>query len=403
MTPEERSIGFLVPSYQGQPGVQELSRQTALGLRPRKAYVELAGLLGAEVIDTEYLDTRASAPARALARRISLPAGQVAEAFLRRDRYRTICAWGDKQGVPLASLYKLIRSHHDVVLVSDWLSRPKKAVFVRPLRVHTHLRAIINSSSVQNRNLATRLRVPAHKLHHVPLPVDERFWQPAPLPTEDFICSVGLEARDYSTLLKAVRGLEVGVQLAVGTIVLSVGRTGGALSASASTDPAPFDLLRGTFGYRLFRAWQRELAAGGLPPNVRLAQQLNPQELRRLYARSRFVVVPLHDVDSDCGMSTITEAMAMGKALVLTRTRGQVDVVRDGEQGIYVKPGDAAGLRAAIEHLVANPQEADRMGRAGRALVEERHGLDDHVRRLADLLQPGGPARDPGPRRTNVL
>ena len=38
-----------------------------------------------------------------------------------------------------------------------------------------------------------------------------------------------------------------------------------------------------------------------------------------MYARARLVVVPLHDVDFDAGVTTITEAMAMGKAVVATQ------------------------------------------------------------------------------------
>jgi glycosyltransferase involved in cell wall biosynthesis len=100
------------------------------------------------------------------------------------------------------------------------------------------------------------------------------------------------------------------------------------------------------------------------------------------------VVVPLHDVDSDCGMSTIIEAMAMARPVVVTRTTGQVDVVVDREHGVYVPPGDARALGRAIGHLLDHPDEARQMGRAGRDLIEERHTLDAHVERLIRLLRP---------------
>ena len=77
----------------------------------------------------------------------------------------------------------------------------------------------------------------------------------------------------------------------------------------------------------------------------------------------------------------------MGKAVIVTRTRGQVDLMQDGVQGIYVPPGDPRALRAAIEQLIANPAEADRMGRAGRALVEQRHTLTGYVRQLAEIVR----------------
>jgi glycosyltransferase involved in cell wall biosynthesis len=136
----------------------------------------------------------------------------------------------------------------------------------------------------------------------------------------------------------------------------------------------------------------RRLTGRGLPANVR-PDSYTPDELRSLYRLARFVVVPLRDVDYDAGVNTLVEAMAMGKAVIVTRTRGQVDLVREGEQGLYVPPGDAAAMRAAVTHLAAHPDEAARMGRAGRALIERRHTLDAYIARLAAIIAEPAPSR----------
>jgi glycosyltransferase involved in cell wall biosynthesis len=98
-------------------------------------------------------------------------------------------------------------------------------------------------------------------------------------------------------------------------------------------------------------------------------------------------VIPLRDAEFNAGVTVLAEAMAMGKAVVLSRTRGMAGAIRDGEHGIYVPPGDPAALRAAIEYLSVHPDEAERMGRAGRALVRERHAMDICIPRLADLVR----------------
>jgi glycosyltransferase involved in cell wall biosynthesis len=289
------------------------------------------------------------------------PIAQIAETFLRRGQYAGVVARADRLGLPLALLHKVTRAEGNIVLISVWLSRPKKAVFLRPFNAHTHLRAIVNYGSIQMAIAAERLNVPRAKLHHLPQPVDEHFWRPvAAPPSSDVIAAVGSEARDYATLLAAVRGVEVRAELAVGTTVFT--------SGDVRSDLAPT---------------LRPLAAA--PPNVTIHQQLSHTELRDLYARSRFVVVPLADVDFDAGVTCIAEAMAMGKAVVVTRARGQVDLVREGESGLYVPPGDARALRQAIEHLLANPDEAARMGAAGRVLAETRLSLDRWVSAVADL------------------
>jgi glycosyltransferase involved in cell wall biosynthesis len=74
-------------------------------------------------------------------------------------------------------------------------------------------------------------------------------------------------------------------------------------------------------------------------------------------------------------------------------------------EGLYVPPGDAPALRSAIDRLIANPEEAARMGRAGRALVERNHTLDGYVARLAGIIWATGrqsvlgtaPPTDPSP------
>lgn len=47
----------------------------------------------------------------------------------------------------------------------------------------------------------------------------------------------------------------------------------------------------------------------------------------------------------------LLEAMAMSKAIIATRVDGTTDVIRDGENGLLVAPGDAAALAQAIVKL----------------------------------------------------
>lgn len=386
---------LLVVSYPGEPSSEELERLAMEGSRPRKDYVEVARALGADIIDAHYMTHRASPLARFAAGRIGMPVGQVVEGFLKRKRYRSICTWGDRIGLPLALLYKLTRSRGDLVLMSAWVSRWKKAVFLRYFKVHSHLRAIVSYSSVQMAIAARKLGVPQDKLYHGKQPVDDGFWFPTHALREQLICSVGWEARDYATLLAATNGMELQVELAIGIAgFTSLGDGnraddgGGGAGTKALSPPAErFSRLKRTYSYRLFRDWVREVDREGLPSNTKVSYQLSPLDLRSLYNRALFVVIPLHDVPSDCGVTALTEAMAMGKAVILTRTSGQVDILRDWEDGIYVPPGDPGALRAAIEHLVAHPDETERMGRAGRALIERDHRLDDYVARIATIIR----------------
>ena len=71
------------------------------------------------------------------------------------------------------------------------------------------------------------------------------------------------------------------------------------------------------------------------------------------------------------GLSAL-EAMASGTPVVASRTGGLREVVRDGETGFLVTPGDAAELRDRLALLLQNRAWARRLGEAARATVVER-------------------------------
>lgn len=348
---------LVMPAWWGQPDCAEIERQAAAGLRPRVDYVLLARRLGADVIDGAHMATRAGPVARALARGGGMIAGQLAEVWGRRRHYAHILAWGERRGLPLALLLGLERTRPDLVMVASCPARPRRAALLRDLRAHRPLRAISLESSAQLEIAACELRVPRAKLR-LGLPgVDELFWRPAGPPEGSLICSVGAEARDYPTLLAAVRGLGLRLAISAGGIVAS---------APAGTAPG---------------------GPASLPANVTLCPRLSWPELRGLYSRASFVVIPTFDVDYNAGITAICEAMAMGRAVIATASRGQVDYLRGGESGLLVPPGDATALRTAITFLAAHPGVAERMGMAGRRQIEAHHRLDGYVARLEALVR----------------
>ncbi len=362
------TTAILVTSHPGQKTLQELERLALAGERPRKDYVQLAKLVDGEIIDMSYMTERAGASARLVTRLLGIPAGQVTEAFLRRRHYRHVVAWADRLGLPLALLLKLTRSQTDLVLISVFVSNPKKAFLLGRLKVHSHLRAIIGRER-QLEIAAERLGVRREKLHVEPRAVDDAFWRPDDRPADRLACAVGWEARDYATLLEAVNGMDLRLELALGSIALpEPGAHGGAVSGGIEN-----------------------LAARGLPANVRVSSK-NPKELRELYAGSAFVVVPVKDVEFDAGVTALTEAMAMGKPVIASRTAGLGGLFEDGVHGIYVTPGDAGALRGAMERLIGNPEEALRMGAAARALIERDHRLDDRMAAYVRIVMDSGQA-----------
>jgi glycosyltransferase involved in cell wall biosynthesis len=98
----------------------------------------------------------------------------------------------------------------------------------------------------------------------------------------------------------------------------------------------------------------------------------------------------------------LIEALAHGRAAIASRVGGIVDVVKDGETGLLVEPGDSPALAAAIERLAGCPELRERLGAQGRALVRDEFSWSAIVPRLVALYDDvaklhrrkrGGPAR----------
>ena len=67
------------------------------------------------------------------------------------------------------------------------------------------------------------------------------------------------------------------------------------------------------------------------------------------------------------------EAMAAGLPVAAARAGAVPEVVADGETGLLVEPGDAGGLAAVLDRLIADPALRRRLGDAGRQRAARFH------------------------------
>jgi glycosyltransferase involved in cell wall biosynthesis len=172
----------------------------------------------------------------------------------------------------------------------------------------------------------------------VPLQTDLRYFELPPQPVEDYIIAAGRSYRDYQTLARAVAGTGIRTLIVCG---------------KAGPGVAP------------------------LPPEIEVVTDIPLERLSELIARSRALVLPLFERRISTGQSVLLQGMALGRPVITTRTAGTEDYVIDGETGLFVPPGDAAALRAAILRLRDDHPLADRLGAAGRAAMQ-RENLPVH-------------------------
>jgi glycosyltransferase involved in cell wall biosynthesis len=133
----------------------------------------------------------------------------------------------------------------------------------------------------------------------------------------------------------------------------------------------------------------------------------NTEALRRYIESSpygeRMRVIPVTpEVESWYGMAdvlvcasdiesvprTVLEAMAWETPVLGTRVFGLPELITDGETGWLCEPRDLPALAAALDRVLSLPaEERQRVGAAGRPLVEERHSLERYGKEIAALLE----------------
>jgi glycosyltransferase involved in cell wall biosynthesis len=80
------------------------------------------------------------------------------------------------------------------------------------------------------------------------------------------------------------------------------------------------------------------------------------------------------------------EAAACGKPVIAAKGGGAAEAVADGETGLLVDAAKQDELRSAIQRLLRSPEEAQRMGAAGRLRVTKLFSKERFEERFAELL-----------------
>ncbi|MBV9250059.1 MAG: glycosyltransferase family 4 protein [Acetobacteraceae bacterium] len=179
--------------------------------------------------------------------------------------------------------------------------------------------------------------------------VDTDFYSPAPFAPNGPVLAVGDDiGRDFPTLLKAVEGLDL-------------------------------DLVIRT---------RRALPELPSHPRIKVMSDRLPwPDYRGLFEQARFVAIPLSASIHASGVGSILEAMATGRALVVSNSPGIADYIEHEKTALVVPCGDAAAFRAAVERLQQDDELCQRLGAAGRAFVERHCAYSVHASRTATWLR----------------
>ena len=83
----------------------------------------------------------------------------------------------------------------------------------------------------------------------------------------------------------------------------------------------------------------------------------------------------------------LLEAMALGRAVVVTGVGGSIDLIRDGISGFLVPPRDGPALAEALGRVIDDPGLKERLGRAAAEDVLSGYKMENMVREYARLYR----------------
>jgi glycosyltransferase involved in cell wall biosynthesis len=344
---------LIVATNATQPDV---ARAICAGEHQRIDYIELSHRLQATYV--ENTEARNHAVMRYVGDKLRLDVSQalhVAHA-VRKQRFGVVLSLSERVGIPLSHLLDRTVRH---VVIGHHLLSPRKLRLLKALRVPGRLDMIVVLTQAEADALMERLRLGSDRIRVMNPPIDTAFFRPHEeanhTAQQDHLLSVGLSCRDYPTLIHAM----------------------GKLPHVTAHIRAGSTWVHTAAGY------EHET----IPDSVHIEPAVSPSVLRDCYAGSRFVVVPIRKTTQwSAGANAVLEAQAMGKAVIATRTPGLVEYVRDGETGILVEGGNAAGMAEAIDYLWRNPDQAAAMGRRGRRWVADNFSLDQWLGDTTQLL-----------------
>ena len=307
------------------------------GTRPRPEFLVLESRYAVELLDLSRIAGR-SGP-----RTLGRTARHLVAGWRRLDGVDVLVSDSEHLGIPLGLALRARPRPIAHVVIAHHLMTRAKAVAFRRLHAHAGMTRLLVHSEGHRRAACEKYGIPTELVGVLQFGVDLEFWRPAGLEEEGFVLAPGRDHRDFETLALALANRSYGAVV-----------TGFSEHAKARHTSV---------------AWPSNVRTGGV----------SLLELRDLYARAAVVAVPVVATTSSAGITSVLEAMAMGRAVVVSASPGLEGLIVDGVTGIVVPPGDPAALRAALDALIADPALRAALGANARAEAERRFGVDAHA------------------------
>jgi glycosyltransferase involved in cell wall biosynthesis len=342
----------------GATDLDDFEKNAAEGLSPRHGLVVLRDRLNAQIHQAASRPGRVSPADKLRTRLIGTPQSWALarELAARLGPDDVIYCVDESSGIPMASALHGKADRPKLAVSLTNMDRPRGWLTGRLLRFANSVDVFLACCRTQFEFLRKTVGVAEERMCLVLAHLDESFFTPGPATpgkTRPVIAAAGMEKRDYRTLAEATKDLDADVKI-----------------SAWSRDAAP-----------LAKSFPPEL-----PANMARQGYLEYPELRQLYRDADVVVVSVFPCTYAAGVTSMMEGMACARPVVVTRTRGLDDHLIPPDGLSIIEPGDPAAMRAAIERLLRDPQEARTLAEAGHSAGVRRFAFNTHLETVAGRL-----------------
>jgi glycosyltransferase involved in cell wall biosynthesis len=126
-------------------------------------------------------------------------------------------------------------------------------------------------------------------------------------------------------------------------------------------------------------------------PNVTVLAHPNPihysyRDLLDMYVSAAAIAIPMVQTPALCGLTSLLDALGMGRAVIMTRNP-LIDIDVEVEKiGFWIAPGDTQGWQRAVQFVADHPDEIAEMGRRARRIAEERYNSRLFAAKLLEIV-----------------
>lgn len=164
-----------------------------------------------------------------------------------------------------------------------------------------------------------------------------------------YIVSAGRSGRDYALLCSAVAGLPVEVHIICDS--------------------------------------EHALKGIELPSNVTVLRNCYYSSYYDEISRADFALLPLRDQDLSSGQMVLVDAMALGKATIITKTKTTIEYGKHLSTCYFIEPHSADDIRSAIEFFYQNPRVVASIEAEARLHYQNSLSMESFVSSLAGAIR----------------